>query len=186
MAVNYGKKGVGLRGVLVMEFKIEELGEIIKADIIKKIASNEAIVSIEDNEYRLKVINYDGEKAEFMLDNKYYTIKYVENTATGMKVQIIGNNPVTINKFPHLQHVVRRVGGATVDTQKILQSPIPGRVVAIEAKPDMQVKKGDVIAVLESMKMQVAIKAHKDGVVREIRIKEGSNVARNDPVAIIE
>jgi biotin carboxyl carrier protein len=169
-----------------MEFKIEELGEIIKADIVKKISSNEAIVAIADKECKLKVIAYDGEKAEFMLDNKYYTIKYVDNTATSMKVQVIGGNPVTINKFPHLQHVVRRVVGGAVDTQKILQSPIPGRVVAIEAKPDMQVKKGDVIAVLESMKMQVAIKAHKDGVVKEIRIKEGSNVARNDSVAIIE
>ena len=186
MEASYGRRRVDLRGVLVMEFKIEELGEIIKADIVKKVSSNEAIVKIGDKEYRLKVIAYDGERTEFMLDNRYYTIKYVENTATSMKVQVIGSNPVTINKFPHLQHVVRKVGGASVDTQKILQSPIPGRVVSIDAKPDMQVKKGDVIAVLESMKMQVAIKAHKDGIVKEIRIKEGSNVARNDPVAVIE
>lgn len=186
MALKYGKRREDLRGVLGMEFKIEELGEVINAEIVKKVSSNDAIVKIGEKEYRLKIIEYDGEKAEFMLDNTYYVIKYIENTATKMKVHVRGGNPVTINKFPHLAHVVKRVSGVAVDTEKVLQSPIPGRVVSIEAKPDMQVKKGDVIAVLESMKMQVAIKAHRDGTVKEIRIKEGSNVARNDTVAIIE
>jgi len=34
--------------------------------------------------------------------------------------------------------------------------------------------------------MQVAIKAHKDGKIKEIRVKEGATVSRNDIVAIIE
>jgi biotin carboxyl carrier protein len=36
------------------------------------------------------------------------------------------------------------------------------------------------------MKMQVAIKAHKDGVVKEIRAKEGASIARHDLIAVIE
>ncbi|MGH9934219.1 MAG: biotin/lipoyl-containing protein, partial [Nitrososphaerales archaeon] len=70
--------------------------------------------------------------------------------------------------------------------QRFLTSSIPGRVVSVVAKPNLEVKKGDVVMVLESMKMQVAIKAHKDGVVKELKIKEGSSVARNDVVAVIE
>ncbi len=63
---------------------------------------------------------------------------------------------------------------------------IPGRVVSVVAKPGMEVKKGDVIAILESMKMQVAIKAHKDGKVKELNVKEGSSISRNHKVALIE
>ncbi|MRN68768.1 MAG: acetyl-CoA carboxylase biotin carboxyl carrier protein subunit, partial [Nitrosopumilales archaeon] len=37
-----------------------------------------------------------------------------------------------------------------------------------------------------SMKMQVAIKAHKDGNIREIKVKQGTTVGRYDVVAIIE
>jgi biotin carboxyl carrier protein len=48
------------------------------------------------------------------------------------------------------------------------------------------VKAGDSVIILESMKMQVAIKAHKDGTVRDIKVKKGTTVARNDVVAIIE
>ncbi len=168
-----------------MEFKIEELGELIKAEILKRISSNEAMVKIDDREYRLRVLNYDGDKAEFMLDNTYYSVKYIDNTPTILKLQVAGREVATVNKFPHLQSIVKS-SGSTLDLERVLRSPIPGRVVAIEAKPDMQVKKGDVIAVLESMKMRVAIKAHKDGMVKEIRVKEGLSIARNDAVAIIE
>ncbi|MEM1959473.1 MAG: biotin/lipoyl-containing protein, partial [Candidatus Nitrosocaldus sp.] len=63
---------------------------------------------------------------------------------------------------------------------------VPGKIISILAKKDMPVKKGDVIMVVESMKMQVKIKAHKDGVVKELKVKEGANIARNDVIAIIE
>jgi len=39
---------------------------------------------------------------------------------------------------------------------------------------------------LESMKMQVAIKSHKDGVVKTIKVKETGTVAKGDVVAEIE
>jgi len=39
---------------------------------------------------------------------------------------------------------------------------------------------------LESMKMQVAIKAHKDGVVKSIKVKETAIVAKGDVIAEIE
>jgi biotin carboxyl carrier protein len=54
------------------------------------------------------------------------------------------------------------------------------------AKAGSSIKKGDAIVILESMKMQVAVKAHRDGNIKEIRTKEGSTVARYDTIAIIE
>ena len=50
----------------------------------------------------------------------------------------------------------------------------------------MPVKKGDAVVVLESMKMQVAVKAHKDGNLKEIKVENGAAVARNEIIAIIE
>jgi biotin carboxyl carrier protein len=48
------------------------------------------------------------------------------------------------------------------------------------------VKQGDSIVVLESMKMQVAIKSHRDGNIKELKVKEGQSISRNDVVAILE
>ena len=48
------------------------------------------------------------------------------------------------------------------------------------------VQKGDVVCTLESMKMQVTIKAHKDGIVKNIKAKESASVAKGDVIADIE
>ncbi len=174
-----------MRGVSGMEFKIEDIDKVINTDVKRE--NNTIIFNIDNREHKLNVIRYDGKRAEFMLNNKYHSVRYIEVTPTAIKIQLVGDhNIITINKFPALQSIVKRSTTAIVDTQKILQSPIPGRVISIAVKPETSVKKGDVIAVLESMKMQVAIKAHKDGIVKEIRIKEGSTITRNSPVALIE
>jgi biotin carboxyl carrier protein len=68
----------------------------------------------------------------------------------------------------------------------MLFSQIPGRVVNVLAAVKTDVKKGDSLVVLESMKMQVAVKAHKDGIIKELRVKKGETVARNDIIAVIE
>ena len=49
-----------------------------------------------------------------------------------------------------------------------------------------EIKKGDVVCTLESMKMQVAVKAHKDGAVKNIKIKEGATVAKGDVITDLE
>jgi biotin carboxyl carrier protein len=77
------------------------------------------------------------------------------------------------------------LGGASLGENKLL-SQIPGRVVSIMLKVGDQVKKGDSIIVLESMKMQVAVKSHKEGKIRDIKVKVGDTVSRNDIVALIE
>jgi biotin carboxyl carrier protein len=50
----------------------------------------------------------------------------------------------------------------------------------------LSVKKGDPIVVLESMKMQVAVKAHRDGIIKQIKVAQGDTVARYDIVAILD
>ena len=50
----------------------------------------------------------------------------------------------------------------------------------------MSVKKGDPIVVLESMKMQVAVKAHRDGIIKQIKVAQADTVARYDIVAILD
>jgi biotin carboxyl carrier protein len=69
---------------------------------------------------------------------------------------------------------------------KDIKSQIPGRVVNILAQIGSPVKKGDPIVVLESMKMQVAVKAHKDGNIKQIKVNQGATVARYDVVASLE
>ena len=53
---------------------------------------------------------------------------------------------------------------------------MPGLVVAILIEEGQEVKKGQVMLILESMKMQNELKAPRDGIMGRIRIKAGESV----------
>ena len=83
--------------------------------------------------------------------------------------------------------VYKNTGGSDAGSAQInLRSQIPGKVVSIEVTIGDKVKKGEVVCVLESMKMQVSVKSHKDGEVENLKIKEGNSVNKNDILAEIE
>ncbi|MBK9768393.1 MAG: hypothetical protein IPP63_16025 [Chloracidobacterium sp.] len=63
---------------------------------------------------------------------------------------------------------------------------MPGKVVRILVEIGAEVKIGDGIIVVEAMKMQNELKAHRDGIIREIRAAEGENVNGGDVLVIIE
>jgi biotin carboxyl carrier protein len=169
-----------------MEFKIEELALSLDAEVVKRISAEEMVIRIGKNEHRLQILCCSTNEIEFMLDNSYHRARYMHVNSSDMQFEIDGN-PVTVSQFAELRAIAQKsVGESSASAQKTLTSSIPGRVVSVVARPETEVKKGDVIVVLESMKMQVAIKAHKDGKVKELRVKEGSSISRNDIVALIE
>jgi biotin carboxyl carrier protein len=63
---------------------------------------------------------------------------------------------------------------------------MPGRVIAIRAQEGDNVEQGDVIIVLEAMKMENELKAHMSGTVKEMRAFVGKNVEVNETLAVIE
>jgi biotin carboxyl carrier protein len=68
-------------------------------------------------------------------------------------------------------------GGGVAETGEFhLRAPMPGLVVAVPVTEGQQVKRGQVILILESMKMQNEIKAPRDGVIGRIRVKAGESV----------
>ncbi len=60
-----------------------------------------------------------------------------------------------------------------------VRSPLAGNVWKIKKNVGDQVKKGDVVIILEAMKMEIDVEAPADGVVSEILVKEGDSVEDN-------
>jgi acetyl-CoA carboxylase biotin carboxyl carrier protein len=62
---------------------------------------------------------------------------------------------------------------------------ITGTVWKIEKKVGEQVKAGDVLVILESMKMEMPVEAPEDGKVAEIRCKEAQPVNEGDVLVVL-
>ena len=64
-------------------------------------------------------------------------------------------------------------------------SPMPGTILDVKVSVGQSVKKGDVVCILEAMKMENEIPAPCDGVIASINVQKGASVAANDILASI-
>jgi glutaconyl-CoA decarboxylase len=73
---------------------------------------------------------------------------------------------------------------APVDGEKIY-APMPGTIVDVKAAVGTQVKKGDVVLILEAMKMENELLAPVDGVIRQILVSQGASVNSGDVLVVV-
>jgi len=61
-------------------------------------------------------------------------------------------------------------------------APLAGNIFKIQVKPGQKVHQGDVILILEAMKMETEVRAPRDGTILHLSVKEGDSVAHDDPL----
>jgi len=67
-----------------------------------------------------------------------------------------------------------------------LTAPMPGNVIEVAVAAGDRVQKGRLLMIIEAMKMEHAIQAPADGVVREVRFKPGEQVHEGDELIAFE
>ena len=61
-----------------------------------------------------------------------------------------------------------------------VKAPMPGTIMKVNVAPGQAVKKGDVLCVLEAMKMENDISAPQDGVVASVNVQKGASVQTDE------
>ena len=67
-----------------------------------------------------------------------------------------------------------------------LETPMPGKVIKVSVAPGQAVRKGDEILVVEAMKMENAVRAPRDGVVKSVAVNVGDMADAGTPLAELE
>jgi biotin carboxyl carrier protein len=103
------------------------------------------------------LIAVDGDLVHVHLDGSTYTIRYVD------PVQRYGSH----------------AGGGADD---IAEAPMPGVVIAVHVQEGQPVTSGDTLMVIESMKLETAIKAWREGTVAAVHVGVGQAFQRGAPL----
>ncbi len=69
---------------------------------------------------------------------------------------------------------------------KVIKAHITGTVWKIEVKVGDDVEEGTVVAILESMKMEMPVESEDGGKVSEIHVTEGQGIKEGDPIATLD
>ncbi len=111
-----------------------------------------------------------------LLDGKSFE-SYVYEGEDGLQVLLRGAHyqaSVEDEREKRLRRTSR--GGVAEHAEFHLKAPMPGLVVAIPVSEGQTVSKGDVLLVLELMKMQNELKAPRPGTIARMRVKVGDSV----------
>lgn len=136
-----------------------------------KINGNLYTVTVNDVEENVARVEVNGTPYNVELDKPLQAAKAIVRPAAA---------PKTSDGAP----VVKRPAASS--SKSGVKSPLPGVILDIKVKEGDAVKKGQLIVILEAMKMENNINADKDGVVSAVKVNKGDSVLEGTDLIIIE
>jgi biotin carboxyl carrier protein len=151
-------------------------------------------VTVGANEYKVDIQN-----GQFFVNGEPLDVKVRRLNEQGLFLLQQGNRQLEVVMNPRDQNqvsvvvdrrhmtvqVTRGEGPRTKKTVAggALSAPMPGTVIEIRVKEGQAVEKGDVIAVMESMKMQMEIRSPVKGVIKKVLTRAGAKVEKGSALA---
>jgi acetyl-CoA/propionyl-CoA carboxylase biotin carboxyl carrier protein len=142
-------------------------------DWLKSTAPEAAPAPAEAEESNLVARDYKVE-----VSGKLFDVKVIGEAAAG------GTAPAAGGKKPPKRE--RKSGGGANANSADLPSPLQGTVFKVAVEQGAEVAEGDLICVIEAMKMENEITAHRAGKVTSLSVTEGAAVGSGDVLATIE
>lgn len=171
--------------------------------------SNMALdIKIGDREARVRLIKKEGSKATIQIDEKIYDVDIVMveegvysiiHEGKSYNIEMIqGNGPKNyfVNTY-YSSHELDIIDAQSRYQQnrnkdglhsgdKIISTPMPGKVVRIPVSEGDVVEKGATLIVISAMKMESEYKSPADGIVKKIYVKEGDTINGHQSLIEIE
>lgn len=128
--------------------------------------------TISGNTYEVEIKDFEGATANIEVNGTPYSVEVHREvkktkTPTLVRAELPPSNKEKIEK--------REKGSPEPVT-----APLPGSIIEIMVKPGDVIKQGQVLLVMEAMKMENRIRAEKDGVVENVKVTKGENVLQGD------
>ncbi len=128
------------------------------------------------------VVTLNGKKYDVEVNESEAVITSVSNAAPAAPVAPVAAAPApAASTAPGAPAAV--VGTAVSGTQ--ITSPMPGTILKLNVAEGQAVKAGDVVLILEAMKMENEIVAPCDGTIKQLLVSKGSTVDTDQILAVL-
>lgn len=134
-----------------------------------------------------KIIDWDlrwlsDRKIHLIYENKSMEAELVSLDKETKTVQIkLGNKISSLLLKDRFDLLLEQMGMNNIASQalKEIKAPMPGLILELKVQPGDEVKKGDIILILEAMKMENILKSPGDGIVKAVKVSLNQSVEKN-------
>jgi len=166
----------------------QQLSKSGRPRVMPKSEGYEVILAAAGASYTFQVRELRKNQYELTLEDKILQCQYIRNGQEG--TLFLKGERHNILMVPRGDVLQCEVNGTPVclesDSGGYVNSPSPAIVLSMNSQVGREVKKGDVLLVLEAMKMEMLVEAPYDGTVVEICIDEGAQVAAGQALLQLE
>jgi 3-methylcrotonyl-CoA carboxylase alpha subunit len=135
------------------------------------------------------------------IDGREHEVSLPGDIGDGRQTIEIAGLPVHFTRAHAGDHAIVRLAGRTFEASLVdprseaeaggggpdhIKAPMPGAVVSVHKAVGDAVKRGETIVTIESMKLQTALVAPRDGVIAELNRKEGESFEKDEVIARLE
>jgi biotin carboxyl carrier protein len=122
-----------------------------------------------------------------ILDHQSFEAVVDKKDPSNYEVLIAGDRYEVSVTDERSERLAKARGASSDPTGEVsLKSPMPGTIVKVPVEPGQEVKKGQTLVILESMKMENELKAPRDGVVGRVEVKAGQSVEQNKVLVTVQ
>jgi len=120
------------------------------------------------------------------INDKNYEVEVEKGEASIVKTDKIQAPPIVSKTADTaLAAKIQETPKVTVSDGEKITAPMPGTILQIKKNSGDKVSRGEILFILEAMKMENEILAPKDGVIAQVVAVKGSNVNTGDVLAVI-
>ena len=128
-----------------------------------------------ESEFKNEIPQYQDSSSSIVLEDRSSLVLELNGKRIEITMPVgLSSGGVKQKKPPVARHQRTTLGSLDSDA---VQSPMQGTVVKIAVKNGQKVSKGELLFVIEAMKMEQPISAHKDGVISDLSVEVGASVA---------
>ena len=128
-----------------------------------------------ESEFKNEIPQYQDSSSSIVLEDRSSLVLELNGKRIEITMPVgLSSGGVKQKKPPVARHQRTTLGSLDSDA---IQSPMQGTVVKIAVKNGQKVSQGELLFVIEAMKMEQPISAHKDGVISDLSVEVGASVA---------
>lgn len=133
--------------------------------------------TIEGTAFEVEVGRREGRRVTVVVNGKPWDVE-LPDVESGARIGAGAVSPVAIRSLPHVAPPVAAGAGQ-------VRAPISGVVLAVRVEVGRPVKRGEVLLILEAMKMENEIFADHDGIVQSVDVQPQQEVRDGDLLLVI-
>ena len=137
-------------------------------------------MKIHGNDYGVEIQKVGEGVASVEVNGTVYEVEF-ESERKVSKTPTLTRTPVYTTETEH----PKKTASPTEGKGKTIKSPLPGVILEVKVREGDSVKAGDVLLIMEAMKMENNIVAHSDGTIASLKVAKGDNVLEGDPLVEI-